>query len=320
MSTPDTTALLTQLRAVRDLTHTEIQIAETRTAQARTDAVRRELTENAENARARADAIEAVVRQLGGVPQLIGPLLGRATAAVKALGEQAQPLDEALLGDLALEHQLLDRARYIKALAATAEHPTAEALADRLIAAHTATVDWLTTVLAEEALGGPAALRRTPLQAATGTAVKLVNLPVTWSARRIDRALDTVRGTRPAVGQLLSRGAHATTVATKAATAAGDSALRTVELVTTDEGEDGAAEAVHRVRTATGLLDQGELPIPNYDRLGATETIRAIRELDEPGDIRAVVAYEEAHRNRHGVVSAAQTRLAALAGNAAGLD
>ncbi|MFC8047689.1 ferritin-like domain-containing protein [Nocardia sp. NPDC057353] len=320
MSTRDTTALLTQLRAVRDLTHTEIQIAETRTAQARTDAVRRELTENAENARARAAALEAVIRQLGGVPQLIGPLLGRATAAVKALGEQAQPLDEALLGDLALEHQLLDRARYLKALAAAAEHPTAEALADRLIGAHTATVDWLSTVLAEEALGGPAALRRTPLQAATGTAVKLVNLPVNWSARRIDRALDTVRATRPAVDQLLARGAHASTVAAKAATAAGDSALRTAELVTTDEGEDGAAAAVHRVRTATGLLDQDELPIHNYDRLNATQTIRAIRELAEPGDIRAVVAYEEAHRNRHGVVSAAQTRLAAIAQDVAGLD
>lgn len=320
MSTRDTTALLTQLRAVRDLTHTEIQIAETRIAQARTEAVRRELAENAENARARAAAVEAVVRELGGVPQLIGPLLGRAAAAVKALGEQAQPLDEALLGDLALEHQLLDRARYIKALAAAAEHPAAEALADRLITAHTATVEWLTTVLAEEALGGPAALRRTPLQAATGTAVKLVNLPIDWSARRIDRALDTVRSTRPAVDQLLTRGAHATTVAAKAATAAGDSALRTAELVTTDEGEDGAAEAVHRVRTATGLLDQDELPIPNYDRLGATETIRAIRELAEPGDIRAVVAYEEAHRNRHGVVSAAQTRLAAIAADVTGLD
>ena len=53
-----------------------------------------------------------------------------------------------------------------------------EKLADRLIVAHTATVEWLTTVLAEDALGGPAALQRTPIQAATGVAVKLVNAPV----------------------------------------------------------------------------------------------------------------------------------------------
>ena len=132
MSTPDTTTLLAQLRAVLELTHTEIQVAETR-----------------------------------------------------------------IVGDLALEHQLLDRARYIKALAVAAGESDIENLAFRLIAAHSATVDWLTTVLAEDALGGPAALRRTPLQAAAGAAVRLVNVPVTWSARGLDRALDTVRTTPP---------------------------------------------------------------------------------------------------------------------------
>ncbi len=45
------------------------------------------------------------------------------------MGEQAQPFDEALLGDLALEHQLLDRARYIKALAVAAGNKDVENLA-----------------------------------------------------------------------------------------------------------------------------------------------------------------------------------------------
>ena len=94
-----------------------------------------------------------------------------------------------------------------------------EKLADRLIVAHTATVEWLTTVLAEDALGGPAALQRTPIQAATGVAVKLVNVPVSWSARRLDRAVETVRAAPPALGELLSRGAHAGDVATKALSA-----------------------------------------------------------------------------------------------------
>ncbi|MBF6482405.1 ferritin-like domain-containing protein, partial [Nocardia cyriacigeorgica] len=107
----NTATLLAQLRAVLDLTNTEIQIAETRLAQARTEAVHRELSENADNARARAEAIEAAVRELGGVPPLIGPFLGRAGAAIKAMVEQAQPFEEALLGELTLEHQLLDRAR-----------------------------------------------------------------------------------------------------------------------------------------------------------------------------------------------------------------
>lgn len=320
MSTPDTTTLQTQLRAVLDLTNTEMQIAETRIAQARTEAVRRELSENADNARARAEAIEAALRELGGVPELVGPFLGRAAAMVKALVEQAQPFDEALLGDLTLEHQLLDRARYIKALATTARQPDVVALAERLITAHSATVDWLTTVLAEDALGGPAALRRTPLQAAAGTAVKLVNLPVTWSARGLDRVLDTVRATPPALGELLAQGAQAGDVAVKTLTASRDAALQTAEQVTRREGADTAADALHSIRTATGVLEPGELPIADYDDLNVGQAVAAVKELTEPADVRAIVAYEEANKNRSGVVSAAQTRLAAIAQEVTGLS
>ncbi|QSE91548.1 ferritin-like domain-containing protein [Rhodococcus pseudokoreensis] len=320
MSTSDTMTLLAQLRTVLDLTHTEIQLAETRTVQARTEAVRRELSENADNGRARAEAIEAAIRELGGVPELIGPFLGRAGAAVKAVVEQAQPFDEALLGDLALEHQLLDRARYIKALAVAAQKKDVENLAFRLIAAHSATVDWLTTVLAEEALGGPAALRRTPLQAAAGTAVRLVNAPVAWSARGLDRALDTVRATPPALSELLSRGAHAGDVAVTTLAASRDAALETAEQVTRREGADGVADVLHSARTAAGVLEPGELPVDGYDTLNVSETVAAVKELTEPADVRAIVAYEEAHKNRQGVVSAAQARLAAIAQEVAGLS
>ena len=73
MTASDTSTLLAQLRTVLDLTNTEIQVAETRVAQARTEAVRRELLENAENARGRAEAIDAAIRDLGGIPELIGP-------------------------------------------------------------------------------------------------------------------------------------------------------------------------------------------------------------------------------------------------------
>src|SRR3954464_2650798 len=173
MTANGTSTVLAQLRTVLDLTNTEIQVAETRLAPGRTQAGRRELTQNAANGRARAESIEAAIRDLGGLPDVVGPFFGRAAAAVKALTEQAQPFDEALLGDLALEHQLFDRARYVKALAVAAKRSDVEALATRLITAHAATGDWLTTVLAEDALGGPAALRRTPLQAAAGTAIQL---------------------------------------------------------------------------------------------------------------------------------------------------
>lgn len=317
---PDTTKLLAQLRALLDLTNTEIQVAETRVAQARTEAVRRELTQNAANGRDRAEAIGRAIRDLGGFPDIVGPFIGRAAAAVKALTEQAQPFDEALLGDLALEDQLLDRSRYLKALAVAAKESEIEALAERLITAHSATVDWLTTVLAEDALGGPAALRRTPLQAATGTAVKLVNLPMTWSARGVDRAVEALRSTRPAFNDLVTRGTRASEVAAKALTASRNAALEAAEKVTRSEGADGAAKALHNVRTATGVLDPSELPIADFDELNVSDAVAAVKDLNDPGDVRAIIAYEEANKNRQRVVSAAQTRVAAIAQEVVGIS
>jgi hypothetical protein len=320
MTSPDTARLLAQLRTLLDLTNTEIQIAETRVVQARTEAVRRELTQNAANGRKRADAIEAAIRKLGGYPDVIGPFLGRAAAVVKALTEQAEPFDEALLGDLALEDQLLDRARYTKALAVAAKRQDIENLADRLITAHSATVDWLTTVLAEDALGGPAALRRTPLQAAAGTAVKLVNLPVTWSARGVDRAVDTLRSTGPALNDLVKRSGNAGEIAAKALAASQSAALRAAERVTRSEGADRAADALHSGRTAVGVLDSKELPIRKYDDLSVSDAVAAIKRLTNPDDVRAIIAYEEAHKNRQRVVSAAQTRVAAIAQDVVGIS
>jgi hypothetical protein len=320
-STPKTieTTLINQLRTILDLTHTEIQVAETRVAQARTDAVHKELTQNANNGRIRAEAIEKAIRDLGGFPDTIGPFLGRAAAAVKALTEQAQPFDEALLGDLALEDQLLDRARYIKALAVAAKHTEVQDLADRLITAHSATVNWLTTVLAEDALGGPAALRRTPLQAAAGTAVKIVNLPGQWSVQSVDRVAELLRSTGPTVDDLVRRAQHAGEVALKAIGASRDAALQGAEAAVRDEGADGAADALHNARAATGVLDAEELPISDYDELNLNEAVAAVKELEAPSDIRTIIAYEEANKNRQKLVSAAQTRVAEIAQEVVGL-
>lgn len=320
MTAPDTSRLLAQLRTLLDLTSTEIQVAETRVAQARTEAVRRELSQNAAHGRERAEAIERAIRDLGGYPDVIGPFLGRAAAAVKALTEQAQPFDEALLGDLALEDQLLDRARYAKALAVAADRKDIQELADRLITAHAATVDWLTTVLAEDALGGPAALRRTPLQAAAGTAVKLFNLPAAWSARGLDRAVDAVRATGPAVNDLIKRGGNASEIAAKALSASQNAALKAAERVTRSEGANRVADSLHSGRTAVGVLDAHELPIRNYDDLNVNDAVAAIKELTAANDVRAIVAYEEAHKNRQRIVSAAQTRVAAIAQDVVGIS
>lgn len=317
--TETTSTLLAQLRSLLDLTHTEIQIAETRVAQARTEAVRTELQRNADHARIRAEAIAKAIRDLGGLPDVIGPILGRAAAAVKALTEQAEPFDEALLGDLALEGQLLDRSRYVKALAVSGRHKDIEELAERLITAHSATVDWLTTVLAEDALGGPAALRRTPTQAMAGLTVKVVNLPWAWSARGTERVVEAARSVRPLVKELVGRGARTGELAAKTLASARDSALESAELVAREQGADRAANAIHAARGAAGILDPSELPIGDYDDLTVSQAATAVKDLTDPGDLRMVVAYEEAHKNRQRVVSAAQTRLAAIAQEVVGI-
>jgi hypothetical protein len=147
----------------------------------------------------------------------------------------------------------------------------------------------------------------------------LVNVPMSWSAKRLDRAVDTVRSAPPALGELLSRGAHAGDVAAKALSASRDAALATAERITRREGADQAADALHSMRSAAGVLQADELPISDYDALNVSEAVAAIKELTTPADVRAILAYEEAHKNRHGVVSAAQTRVAAIAQEVVGI-
>ena len=157
------TKIINQLRALVLLTQTEEQVARTRISQARTDAVRRELTQNADNAGKRSlEIVEAAARHSAACRTSSPRPLGRASAILKATFEQAAPFEEALFSDLQLEHQLLDRATYLKVLADQAGETKVRQLAEKLVTAHEATVEWLTVVLAEEAMGGPAALVADP--------------------------------------------------------------------------------------------------------------------------------------------------------------
>jgi hypothetical protein len=192
----NTDKLIGQLRILHHLTNTEAQIAQTRLVQARDDSVRQELTTNAANAQERATLIAAALRELGGVPDVITPALGRATALAKAVVEQVQPLAGALFSDLALEHQLLDRARYLEALADAADHTDTRLLARRLQAAHQETVEWINSVLAQEAAGKPTAVRPTPVQIAVSRLTRVANYPARWAAARIDDAAEALARTR----------------------------------------------------------------------------------------------------------------------------
>ncbi|MDY6810524.1 MAG: hypothetical protein SW127_16140, partial [Actinomycetota bacterium] len=204
--------------------------------------------------------------------------------------------------------------------------------------AHTETVQWITTVLAEEALGGPAALRRTPTQWVSGMATRAVTLPATLAARGLDRAADAVRNAPSVVGGLRDRVGQKVDEVSETANRAGDTvvnagetaarsvaagrdaALEAVEGSARAQGAPEVADSIHQVREATGIVESGELPIESYADLNVGEAVSAVKELTEPTEIRVVLAYEEAHKNRQRVVSAAEDRLAEIAKDVVGVQ
>ena len=322
--TDDNAKIINQLRALALLTQTEEQIARTRIAQARTDAVRRELTQNADNAAARSLEITEQLRAVGGVPDVVTPLVGRLSAGLKATFEQATSVEEALLQDLQLEHQLLDRATYLKVLADTAGEAEVRRLAEKLVDAHTATVEWLTVVLAEEALGGPAALVATPAQRVAGAVARGVNAPVRFWADTVNSAVDSVRHAGEETTDrfsAVSDRAAAFTDAVRETLAVGRAAsLRRAERIAERDGNEEAAKVVRGAREEFGDVTADELPIKGYDSMSAGDAVKAIKQLETPHDVNVIIRYEETHKNRSNVASAAQTRLAALAKEAVGVD
>jgi hypothetical protein len=322
--TDNNSKLINQLRALVLLTQTEEQVARTRISQARTDAVRRELTQNADNAAARTLEITEQLRAVGGVPDVVTPAIGRLSAILKATFEQAAPVEEALLTDLQLEHQLLDRATYLKVLADQADNTQVRRLAEKLIDAHKATVEWITVVLAEEAIGGPAALVPTPVQKVAGGVARAVNAPVRFWANTVNNAVDSVKNageeTSDRFAAVTDRASALGDAVKETLTAGRSASLRRAEQVARREGNTDAAKAARSAREELGDVSVDELPIKNYDSLGVNDAVKAIKQLKTPHDINVVIHYEETHKNRSNVASAAQTQLAALAKEAVGVD
>ena len=320
---PQTARMISQLRTLLQLTQAEVQVARVRVGQARTEAVRRELTQNADKAEKRTAAITTELRRLGGVADAVSPFVGRVAALVKGTVEQAGPVDEALLGDLALERQLLDRSRYLRSVAEAAGDKKVSALADELMAAHTATVEWLSTVLAEDALGGPAALRPTPLQVVAGGVSRAVNYPVRIARQQVDRLADNVANSgdvlRQRVEQAAGKAVQLSTNARDVALSGRNAALDRAETLARRDGAAETAGNLHETRTRLGTLHESELPITGYDALGIEDAITAIRALHDVEDLNKVLHYEEANKNRQRVVSALQTHYAGLAQDIAGI-
>ena len=295
----ETATLITQLRVLAQLTRTEAQVARLRVTQANTDDVRDDLRQNAADADARAARIVGTLNDLGALPDLVTPLIGRVATLVRGAVEQTQPLDEALLGDLTLEHQLRDRARYVAALAEAAGLPAVQALAADLEAAHTETVHWLTRVLTDLA-GGHAALNASPLQRVAAQVTRAANSP---ARPALDEAAATVSHTvSDAAGQVAD-------TAVSAVSTGRDVAARTVDQVARLLPGTGAPDTDD---APGGDTEPAAPPISGFADLPPHVAVAALRALDNFRDVAAMLEFEQSHGNRPGVVAAARLRATAV--------
>jgi len=312
-----TSKLLPELVILHRLTETEAMIAQTRRAQATNKTVERELARNAQKCSERAAALRQAIVDLGGVPDVVGTAIGRANATAKATVEQGQTFTTALLGDLALEHQLQDRARFLKVLAETADESKIVKLAERLVTAHGETISWIDTRLAEVAVGGPADIRPTPSQLAVSASVRLAALPSRQLAGSVNRAFALANKVQAKaqseVEQNVGKARQLRDAAIEVFSAGRNAALKRSEKVARKDGDKKTADAVHRTRSNLGVLSSEELPIKGYDDLSADNAEKAINKLTKPADVRAVLAYELENKNRKGVSTSAQNRVEELA-------
>lgn len=320
-TTTQNTGLITQLDILLRLTAQEAATARGRLTQVTADATRREFTQHAAQCDKRAQAIRQAVRDLGGAPDMVGMTLGKAVAVAKFPLEQAMPITEALLADLALEHQLFDRARLVQVLAADADAPDLVALAERLETAHGTTIQWLFTVLSETAIGGPAALAPTGLQVAAATARSAATFAGSSAATGLNKAVATAGNV---TGRLQgSANQSVTSQVGRVSSLAGgvksifrvgrDATLAETEKQVSRELGKDRADAMHHAREQLGALSAAELPIRGFDGLTAQDVTAKLNRMTNADDIQVILAYEKAHKHRAGVVTAGTKRIRQIA-------
>lgn len=309
-----TVELVRELNALVRLTGVEAEVARSRVPQARDESVRRELQRNASDALQRHDRLVETVRDLGGVPDVVGSTIGRVGAIARSQTvDQMLPVKEALMADLLLEHQLHERARFARVLADDLGHRPVVSLLERIERSHAETIEWIELRLAELGVGGPSAIRPTPTQAAAAMGQQLVALPGRMVVSGVNRSAAVLSDARARVGDRVDRVRHLGDAARTGVSAGREAMLSTSEQEAQRRGESDTARSLQQVRAASGMLREEELPIRGYDCLAATDAQQRISRLDEPGEVRAMIAYETQHKNRKGVLAAAQRRLEEVA-------
>ena len=303
--------LLSELQDLLRLTASEQVIANVRRLQAASSSVAEELKANAGKSVERQQLLTDAIRQAGGVPDVVGAAFGKASAFVQTQVNQVQTLQGALLGDLALEHQLRERARYARTLAESLGYSQVIPVLDRLETAHSATIEWLETRLAEVGRTGTSALQATPVQTVVTAARRTVGVPFALLAGGVNLA-----------SSLLGRKAGAAaSKAADTASSAVDTAVSQVEAAAEDvagaarkgveKAQQGAEEVTEQVLDLTGIDEQHE-PFAAYSTLSGDSVIRHVADNDDVEHLREILAYEQAHKARKGVLQALESRLTEL--------
>jgi hypothetical protein len=95
--------------------------------------------------------------------------------------------------------------------------------------------------------------------------------------------------------------------------------LRRAERIARREGNRTAADTARAAREELGDVSADELPIKGFDSLSTADAVKAVKELTSAHDVRVIIRYEETHKKRSSVISAAQTTVAGLAKEAVGI-
>ena len=306
--------LVSELQQLLRMTAFEQSIATVRRVQAASTDIAAELAENAKKSAERQALLAGAVKQVGGVPDVVGPLLGKAAAFVQTQLNQVQTLQGALLGDLALEHSLRERARYARTLAESLGYSQVIPVLDRLETAHSATIEWLENRIVEVAKSGTSAIEATPVQAVVMLARKLLEAPFGVATGGVNRITGLVqRYGGKAVEEVQDVVEDAVDAA---ATVVSNAKMSSGEVYPTEGSVEVAVDefgAVGSLVDNTGVEPDGvHAPFPGYDKLGGDRVITYVTQSTDLPDLQVLLAYEEAHKNRKGIVQAVEARLTAL--------
>jgi hypothetical protein len=140
---------------------------------------------------------------------------------------------------------------------------------------------------------------------------------VRQSAELLNRATELVRRGQGKAGAALDSTWQRTQATTRAAgevaEASRDAALAKAEQVAPYQNVRSIARETRR---SLGTIESEALPVAGYDELSGADAIAQVKQLEDPEDVRVVLAYERAHKGRKGVAGAAEKRLTELAAQA----